>query len=79
MACAGSFWCPRDERCILSSCLHYLALPWGTRGFGIGCFGCTWGLVGVSLCICVTCVFGLSGVFRELLIGKLGCIWFYLV
>ena len=25
------------------------------------------------------CVFGLSGMSREMLIGMLGCIWFYLV
>ena len=35
-------------------------------------------LLGIPLRIGV-CDFGLSGVFRELLIGMSGCVWFYLV
>ena len=35
-------------------------------------------LLGFPLCIGAY-VSGLSGVFRELLIGMLGCVWFYLV
>ena len=40
--------------------------------------GAHWNLLGFNMRIGV-CVFGLSDVFRELLIGMLGCVWFYLV
>ena len=53
-------------------------LPWGTGGFSRDCFCCARGFVGVSLCTGV-CVLGLSDVFRELLTGMLGCVWFYFV
>ena len=52
-------------------------LPWGTEGFGMSCFA-HGVLLGFPLHIGV-CVFGLSSVFLELLIGMLFCVWFYLV
>ena len=63
-------------------------LPWGTEGFGMGCFGCAKGLVAVSplhWCPCLWVVWCVSGVvdrdvrLRLVLLGMLGCIWFYLV